>query len=72
MDGANKYKALEFALKNNNKQVDYLIEHLNIDIMDSIRNKNLTLVKYFIEEKRSDVKSHLHFTDVDIKRLYVQ
>ncbi|MFV9890796.1 MAG: hypothetical protein AB8U54_02970 [Rickettsia conorii subsp. raoultii] len=29
--GANKYKALEFALKNNNAQAEYLLNHLTFE-----------------------------------------
>ncbi|CAK6506707.1 hypothetical protein [Rickettsia helvetica] len=31
--GANKYKALEFALKNNNKQAEYLLNNLTLNLI---------------------------------------
>ncbi|WP_410526375.1 ankyrin repeat domain-containing protein [Rickettsia rhipicephali] len=57
--GANKYKALEFALKNNNAQAEYLLNHLtfepNPSLIQAIHNKSLILVKYFVEEKPANV-----------------
>ncbi|ABV75227.1 hypothetical protein A1C_04845 [Rickettsia akari str. Hartford] len=52
--GANKYKALEFAIKNNNEQAEYLLNRLtfepNSSLIQAIQNQSLTLVKYFVEK----------------------
>lgn len=57
--GANKYKALEFAFKNNNAQAEYLLNNLtfepNPSLIQAIQNQSLTLVKYFIEKKGANV-----------------
>ncbi|AFC70974.1 hypothetical protein MC5_03115 [Rickettsia australis str. Cutlack] len=59
LQSENKFKSLEFALKNNNEQAEYLLNHLtfepNSSLIQAIQNQNLTLVKYCVEKQKADV-----------------